>query len=258
MFSRMRAWRRGAAIGLLLGLMLLIVGVWAIGLPIFEAVTAQMIQRRSDETARLPVIASAAQLAEARDGDDVLLEGRISPSNTFAALRTWRRQDGQYVVYDAKFAAYWTQRVRPVEGGVAYDPHVIRSVRPGLRVQVPPGAEVTIENADFKTGWDRGGTGAIYGRDLPPLIDLVLGVELGEVVTVRGRLHHAGGRWTMKAEYLDDTTATNYISSLKQSASESGALARGFSDTLWALAFVVGVPCIIGGIFVLRWSYKNL
>lgn len=257
MFSRTQERRGASVIGLLMGLVLLVVGAWAIGLPISEAVNVRMRQRQADDFARLPVIASVAQFDDASDGDRVLLEGRISPSNTFTALRTWTRQDGRYVMYDGKFAAYWTQHVRPDEGGVIYDSHVIRSVTAGLRVQVAPGTEVTIENADFKTAWERGYSGGIYGRDLPPVGDWAFGLELGELVTVQGRLHHRSGRRTIEAEELFATSAADHLRSLNQAASEARVEARGFSGVFWALAFVVGGPSLIGGIYVLRRSGKN-
>jgi hypothetical protein len=255
--GRIRECRGTSVAGLLMGLVLLLVGAFAISLPILNALDPWMAQRRAGDVARLAVIASAARLDEARDGDEVLLEGRISRANTFTALRTWRSQGGQYVLHDGKFAASWTQHVRPTENGVTFDAQISRWVPAGLRVQVAPDGEVAIENTDFKTNWEGGYSGAIYGRDLPPLIDLVLGVELGQPVTVQGRLHHSGARWTIRADYLFDTTALDHVRSLNQRASEAGALARGFSDVLWAVCFVVGVPCVIGGIIVLRRSSKN-
>jgi hypothetical protein len=254
MFRRIREWRGPSILALLVGLVLLGVSGFAIGVPISEAVSRRMLQRRADYVAQLPIISSAAQLAEARDGDEVLLEGRISPSNRFRALRTWARRDNRYVVHDGRFAAYWTQHVRPVEGGVLFDPHVIRSVPSGLRVQVAAEAEVTIQNADFKTEWERGYDGSISGHDLPPPTDLVVGFELDELVTVQGRMHHGGGKWTVKAEYVLETTAAHYVRTLAQEASEARALARGFSSVLSALALVVGVPCLIGGILAIRRS----
>ena len=254
--TRVRS-RGPSVVGVLTGLVLLVVGAWAIGLPIYEAAGAYMTQRRADHVARLPVIVSAAQVDEARDGGEVLIEGRISSSNTFTELRTWKRQDNQYVVYDGKFAAYWRRHVRPAEDGVTYGSHVTRSVPSGLRVQLAPGAEVTIENADFKTGWEHGYVASVYGRDLPPLVDLVNGFEIGQQVTVQGRVHRRGGRRTIDAEYLSDTTAADYLRSLNQMASEAHVEARGLSGVLWALAVVVGAPSLIGGIFLLRRSWKN-
>jgi hypothetical protein len=153
--------------GVLMGLVRLLVGAPAISLPVLNALEAWMAQRRAGAVARLAVIASVARLDGGRDGDEVLLEEHISPANAFTALRTWRRQGGQYVVHDGRFAASWTQQVRPTENGVTFDAQISRWVPAGLRVQVAPDGEVAIENTGFKTNWEGGYSGAIYGRDRP-------------------------------------------------------------------------------------------
>jgi len=245
-----------SVVGIAIGLLLLTVGAWAIGVPVVEAIGVRKLQRRADEVARLPVIVSAAQLDRARHGDHVLLEAPISPTNAFTALQTWTRQDDKYVVRTGNFAAYWKRRARPVSNGVKYEAQVVRSVPAGLRVQVEQ-ADVTIENDDFTTGYISGGIEGIYGRDAPPPVDLVLGFEIGELVTVQGRLRNSGGRWAIEAEDVQDVTAADYLASFKGAASESEHLWRAFSGVLVTLALVVGVPSVIGGAYCLKRFSKN-
>ncbi|HEY1307543.1 MAG TPA: hypothetical protein VGF24_28515 [Vicinamibacterales bacterium] len=199
---------------------------------------------------RLPVIATVAELDRARHGDHVLLEARISPSNAFTVLETWIREDHKYVVHTGNFAAYWKRRARPVSNGVTDEVQEVQSVPAGLRVQVEQ-ADVAIENDDFIPGFE-GGSEGISGGDAPPPVDLVRGFEIGEFVTVQGRLHNNGRRWAIEAERVDEATAAHYVASLKSDASESERLSRAFSGVLIALALVVGVPSVIGGVYCLR------